>query len=241
MGNTTGTGRLVRRDLLRAALGATVGMAAVAPLCGLRIPSAWADRAGDSSPTAVVRWNNAALQAIHDTKPGPPMVARAIAVVHTCIYDAWTAYNPVALPTRPNGIKVHSQRSRANKTQAVSFAAYRALVDLFPSETPLFNSVMAGLGYDPADTSTDPATPTGIGNVCAQAVIDFRHADGSNRLSGYADTTGYPGAFADYPAAPLPVNTPDTINDPNHWQPYTSPTGREASSSRSTVAPTGGW
>jgi hypothetical protein len=218
MGKTTGTGRLARRDLLRAALGATVGMTAVGPLRGLRIPSAWAAGAGDSTPTVVVRWNNAALQAIRDTKPGPPMVARALAVVHTCIYDAWTAYHPVALPTRPNGVKVRSQRSHANKTQAVSFAAYRALVDLFPSETPLFNGVMASLGYDPADTSTDTATPTGIGNVCARAVIDFRRTDHANQANGYVDTTGYPGAFGDYPAAPLPVNTPDTINDPNHWQ-----------------------
>ncbi|MGH2391251.1 MAG: vanadium-dependent haloperoxidase [Chloroflexota bacterium] len=227
MSSTTGTGRLTRRDLLRAALGATVGVAAaVAPSRGSRIASAWADSAGDSSPTVVVQWNNAALQAIRDTKPGPPMVARALAIVHTCTYDAWTAYHPVALPTRPNGIKVRSNRSHANKTCAISFAAYRTLMDLFPSETPLFNSLMAGLGYNPADTSTDSGAPTGIGNLCAQAVIDFRRTDGADQLNGYADTTGYPGAFADYPAAPLPVNTPVAINDPNHWQPLAVSNGQ---------------
>lgn len=40
------------------------------------------------SETNVVRWNEAALEAIRSTHPGPPMVARALAILHTCIYDA---------------------------------------------------------------------------------------------------------------------------------------------------------
>ena len=44
--------------------------------------------------------------------------------------------------------------------------------------------------------------------MAAQAVLSFRHGDGSNQLSGYADTSHY-----------QPVNTPDQIIDPLHWQP----------------------
>jgi hypothetical protein len=94
-----------------------------------------------------VQWNNAALQALRDTKPGPPMVVRALAFVHTCIYDAWTAYDPIAVPTRASGVlKVCSHRSNANRTKAISYAAYRALVDLFPqpAEVAQFNALMAG-------------------------------------------------------------------------------------------------
>ena len=50
-------------------------------------------------------------------------------------------------------------------------------------------------------------------------MLAFRERDGSNQANGYADYTGYPAAYADYPAAPQPVNTPDVIHDPNHWQP----------------------
>jgi hypothetical protein len=67
---------------------------------------------------------------------------------------------------------------------------------------------MSSLGYNPNDTSADTRSPTGIGNVAAQAVLSFRHGDGSNQLSGYADTSNY-----------QPVNTPDQIIDPLHWQP----------------------
>ena len=44
-------------------------------------------------------------------------------------------------------------------------------------------------------------SPTGIGNRAAKAVLDYRHADGSNQLAGYADTTGYQPKNA--PAAPV--------------------------------------
>jgi hypothetical protein len=179
-----------------------------------------------SNNTAVIQWNNAALQAIRGSTLGPPMVARALAITHMCIYDAWTSFDPRALPARANGIpKVTNQRGVPIRAQAISFAAYRALLDLFPSQSSVFVDLMQRLGYNPADTSTDTATPTGIGNLAAQEVISFCHTDGSNQLNGYQDTTGYPGSYADYPAAPLPINTADTINDPNHWQPLHVPWG----------------
>jgi hypothetical protein len=45
-----------------------------------------------ASDNVVVRWNAAALQGVRDSRIGPPMVARALAIVHTCIFDAWAAY-----------------------------------------------------------------------------------------------------------------------------------------------------
>src|SRR5262249_9375329 len=58
------------------------------------------------------------------------------------------------------------------------------------------DALMATLGYDPADTSTDTTTPAGIGNVSAAAVLAFRHADGSNQLG---DVPGSPGTpYSDY-------------------------------------------
>src|SRR5262249_48647650 len=154
------------------------------------------------------------LQAIRDTRPGPPIVARMLSVLHTAMYDAWAAYDSVAVGTRLGDAlrRPPTEGTEANKAQAMSFAAYRALVDLFPqpSEQPLFTRLMTNLGYDPHDGSIDTATPTGVGNVAAQAVLEFRHHDGSNQLgelnggAPYSDYTGY-----------TPVNDADHINDPD--------------------------
>jgi hypothetical protein len=163
---------------------------------------------------AVLLWDEALLQAVRDTKPGPTVVARALAVMHTAMYDAWTAYDATAVPTmahapwrRPAGEAID-----ANKSRAVSYAGYRAVKDLFPAET-FFEGVMTYQGYDPTDASTDPASPAGIGNLAAAAVLAFRHHDGSNQLGDL-----HPGAYSDYTGY-VPVNTPQTINDPNRWQP----------------------
>jgi len=52
---------------------------------------------GDS---VVLAWNQQVLDTIVTTKTGPTIAARALAVVHTAIYDAWAAYDPVAVGTR---------------------------------------------------------------------------------------------------------------------------------------------
>lgn len=153
------------------------------------------------------------------------MVARALAIVHTCIYDAWAAYDERALGTQMGGSLRQSRRHRTlqNKTEAISFAAYRATADLFPGDdTKVFRPLMLQLGYEPDDTSTDIRTATGVGNVACEAVLEYRHQDGSNQLGDlgangipYADYTGY-----------VPINPPSTVPpdpnrvvDPNRWQP----------------------
>ena len=76
----------------------------------------------------------------------------------------------------------HSSAKLENKQEAISFAALRCATDLFPERAESFNAVMIGLGYDPANTSVDTATPAGIGNTVAAAVLAFRHNDGANQL-----------------------------------------------------------
>ena len=173
-------------------------------------------------PTLVVQWNNAALQGDRDSSFGPPMIARALAMVHTCMYDAWAAYDAKAIGTQLGGTlrRPASERTLANKQKAISYGAYRALVDLFAFDKSLFDAQMASLGYDPTDNSTDITTATGIGNVACAAVLNFRHSDGSNQLGDV-----HPGAYSDYTGY-VPVNSPSTVpvdpttvSDPNHWQP----------------------
>jgi hypothetical protein len=65
---------------------------------------------------------------------GPPIVARALAIVHTAMHDAWAAYDEVAIGTRLGGSlrRPSAEHTLANRAEAVSFAAYRALVERYP-------------------------------------------------------------------------------------------------------------
>src|SRR2546429_2641968 len=121
-------------------------LAAAAPaLSGLPLD---AFASGDS---VVLRWNEAALQGVRDSKLGPPMVARALAIVHTCIYDAWAAYDHHAVGTRFGGAlrRPAGEHTLANINTAISFAAYRAAVEFF-SRGPAgrFESLMSLLGFE---------------------------------------------------------------------------------------------
>jgi hypothetical protein len=184
------------------------------------------DPAVPSGSNVVLRWNEATLQAIRDTRPGPPQTARAIAVVHTAIYDAWAAYDPVATGTRLGDDlrRPTAEHTLGRQSMAVSYAAYRALVDLYPSRSGDFEALMRTLGYDPADASTDRSTPAGVGNVAAAALLAYRHTDGCNQngeLGGgpYSDYTGY--APANPPIDPLVPTPLAAIPFPERWQPLT--------------------
>ena len=184
-----------------------------------------------SSDSVVLLWNEAALQGVRDSKLGPPMVARALAIVHTCVFDAWAAYDHRAVGTRLGGALRRPSRERTlpNMNKAVSFAAYRAAVDLFPGDrVSVFDPLMRRLGYDPADKTDNITTPAGVGNVAARAVLEYRHHDGANQLGD--EPGGKPGvAYSDYTDY-KPANDPmdlrpgghfdaATIHDRNQWQP----------------------
>ena len=84
----------------------------------------------------IVLWNDQLLDTIraYPAQTGPTITARALGVLHTATYDAWAAYDPTAKVTRPDG-PAQQQATRntlPNKKEAISYAAYRVLNDLFP-------------------------------------------------------------------------------------------------------------
>jgi hypothetical protein len=168
--------------------------------------------------SVVSDWNAAALAEVRLSRAlrnGPPMVARALAIAHTCMYDAWAAYDGVAVGTTDTrGLRRRpiEERTDENKAKAISFAAYRCLTNLYPDGSlppPLaqpsvrLNAMLMGLGYQLVETcgtdddcrNADPSTAAGMGSIVAQAVIDARRHDGSNQ-------------YGDLPPAPCPVLTP---------------------------------
>jgi len=70
-----------------------------------------------SLSNVVPKWNSVEVQAIRDSNIGAPMVSRALAIVHTCMYDAWAAYDDHAEGTQLAGVlrRPPSERTLANK------------------------------------------------------------------------------------------------------------------------------
>jgi hypothetical protein len=168
-------------------------------------------RAADGDNLVLI-WNEETLESIRRLPPAPTVAARALAIVHTAIYDAWAAYDPLAVGTRLGaGLRQpETERTQANKDKAISYAAYTALVDLFPARQSFFDQQMATLGY--ATDGSDLSSAASVGRIAAETVLEFRHTDGSNQANGYADTSGY-----------VPVNSWDQIREPDHWQPLCVP------------------
>ena len=168
---------------------------AVALLMGPFGSSATAGAHGDPNQKPdglVLRWNDALLQAVRNVRFGPVFTARAAAVVHTAMYDAWSAYDRKALPTQDHFSwrRPRAERTVENKRIAVSYAAYRALVDLFPSQKDvLFDPLLLDLGLDPSDASMDPTTPAGIGT--SRPPRSSHSAIPTVRTSGATSTGGH--------------------------------------------------
>src|SRR5215218_8925697 len=138
----------------------------------------------EAADNVVLQWNTALLRAVRVVRSAPPITARALAIVHTCMYDAWAAYDPLAVGT-VGGWSLRqppAARTSENKAIAISYAAYRALTDLFPSEAAAFAHLMGDLGLNPEDVTVDPVSPAGVGNAACAAVLDWRHHDGANQL-----------------------------------------------------------
>ena len=211
--------RFTRRSIGRAAAKLAAGATLLRPFGTAADAFAAGEAEQPFTPNAVLRWNTLALTTIRQLRPPPPIAARALASLHTASYDAWAPYDATALGTLLGGAlrRPPWERTLENKEQALSFAAYRALTDLFPSREAAFAAHLRALGYDPAHAlpalSSGAGSPAAVGTLAALAILDHRHKDGSNQLGErgggpYADYTGY-----------LPVNTADAVIDPNHWQP----------------------
>ncbi len=180
----------------------------------------------DSSPTISIIWDRAVQQAVINEAPGPTIASRAYAIVHTAMYDAWAAYEgtPISTQLGDQLQRPESENTEENKTEAMSYAAYRVLADLFPEQIEVFDDVMTELGFDPNNTTTDTTTAAGIGNVSAAALLEFRHDDGSNQLGDdpngngtpYSDISGYE-----------PVNEPGNALFIDRWTPEFVPIDAE--------------
>jgi hypothetical protein len=174
-----------------------------------------------TAATVSAYWDEVASNYVQQTNSAP-VAARMLAIMHAAMYDAWTAYDPIAAPTRANGIlkRPPEENTDSNKIEAISFAAHKALVDLFPSMAADIDDALARLGYDLEDAnSADTSTPAGIGNVAADAVATVQYCGnqftGGNRRNSYGNYSL--------------VNDSDSSDNPDSWRPLRTPAVQQAS------------
>jgi PAP2 superfamily len=171
-------------------------------------------------------WNRAGLESVRRTRMGPPMVARALHILHAAMYDAWAAHDDLAFGSRLGDLLRRPPAGRAQEArrEAASFAAHRALSDLFPTEAPAFAKMMSDLGYDP-DAVGPEGSPSAVGIRAARAVLAFRHGDGANQLGDMGpEPRGLAAAYADWTGY-RPANPLLRLLDPDRWQPLPTPDG----------------
>ncbi|UII75075.1 vanadium-dependent haloperoxidase [Flagellimonas sp. HMM57] len=169
------------------------------------------------------RWGEMALVATAlDTErfnPRPTITSRYLGLIFTAIFDAWSRYDANAMPVYLNNVERQptGKRTLKNKEIAISYAALRTLSEYYYSDRALFDKFMEEeLKLDPKDTSVDPNTPVGIGNLAAKAIIEARKNDGSNQYGEEEGSNGKP--YFDYTGY-KPVNTVDKNVSIDRWQP----------------------
>jgi hypothetical protein len=184
---------------------------------------AWAQRVVFDPQTTdhdVLQWNTQALRAIRQSSLAPPVVSRALAILHTCMFDGWAAYHDGAVGTQwgEAGRRPVAERTPEARRRALNEAAYKAFVDVFPAHRRLAEEQMARMGLAP-NAHVPHQEPAGVGRAACEAVLRMRHADGSNQLGDENDGPPY----SDYTSY-RPVNTWQQVRDPDRWQPVHSTT-----------------
>lgn len=152
-------------------------------------------------------------------------------------FDAVAPYYQRAVGIYTNlGHVPSSEATTRNKNISILYAAYRILNNRLPKGAADWREMMTSVGLDPDNNSTDPATPPGIGNLAAEAMIKAHEHDGMNELGDEGGRKYNRQPFADYTGF-KPVNTAYELRDPSKWQPAVVANGTGTFSVQQFVTP----
>jgi membrane-associated phospholipid phosphatase len=144
---------------------------------------------------AVLRWNEAALQAIKAAKTPPPLAARHLAILHISMVDAITG---VRHTCRPFEVDAKAEPGTSVEAAAAG-AAHHVLTELYPDLTRRFDTLLdrtlSALGEGEAVTKG-----LTLGRYVAKEVLVWRAEDGADREVRFTPKRG-PGEWAPTPPA----------------------------------------
>lgn len=174
----------------------------------------------DGEEMSIARiWNETALSAIRIDFPNPGVHARNLFHLSAAMWDAWAAYDPVAVGYLHRETAASTDIPAARR-EAISYAAYRLLSSRYQRSVNasasqlLIDFLMEDLGYPTDFTSLEGDSPAALGNRVASALLSWSATDGSLEGDNYRD-------FSYRPANPaLDLSRSGTIlQNPNRWQP----------------------
>jgi len=151
----------------------------------------------------VTRWNSAALAAIRVERTSPPVASRALAILHTSIFDA---INGIARAYEPYRVPSYTVPATASMDAAASAAAHRVLLALFPAQATMFDSLYAAL-LEPIPDSPQRTQGIEWGEAVATKILVWRSLDRSGTLVAPPANTG-PGAWIPTPPGFVPYLVP---------------------------------
>jgi hypothetical protein len=195
---------------------------AFALIASMTILASFASTGAAFAHSAAREWNELLLESIRKDFARPTVHARNLYHVSLTMWDSWAVYDSVAQP-----ILTLEDHATADpnvdqlRSETLSYACYRLLRHRFAASPgknhvyPLYDQLMATLGYDPAITTEIGNSPAAIGNRIAANVIAYGLADNSNEINSYKNQFYAP------INAPLVPTTPGNPNmtAPNRWQP----------------------
>jgi hypothetical protein len=154
----------------------------------------------------VLEWNDITLQAFRTASTPPPIASRALAIVHTAIYDA---VNAIDRTHDPYAVDVLAAPS-TSRDAAVAAAAHRALISLFPAQIATFDAALtASLATVPDGAAENLGVALGM-NVANQ-MLALRAGDGSATTVPYTPGTD-PGDWRPTPPANAAALLPQWAN-----------------------------
>lgn len=148
--------------------------------------------AGPLLADQVADWNNALLDEVRETRTPPPRATRAMAMVHVAIHDAASSLDGRYFTYLDHG----NAPAEASLEAAIAAAGYTALEAIYPgSGADLYASQLEAI-------ADGQAKEDGIawGTAVAEAVLAWRHDDGSDMAISYP-TLGGPWWWSPTPPA----------------------------------------
>ncbi len=175
---------------------------------------------------AVITWNKIALEAIKTDKTAPPAAERILSIFEAAVYDA---VNDIARVYKPYHVDKTAPVG-ASPEAAAAEAAWRVLVELYPTQKATFDTALATSLAAIAD-SQSKTDGVSFGKDVAEAMLLWRSTDGSKTVVPYTpDPNQTPGKWQPTPpalgAAVLPQwgqLTPFIITNPDTYTPAPPP------------------
>ena len=153
---------------------------------------------------AVIQWNRIALRTSAAAPFDPPREARALALVHTAVFNAVNAIRHVY---PPYGVAPAAAPPHASVEAAVAAAAHDTLVSLYPDQRASlqtqYGGFLAGLACSPDELTTGSS----VGHAASAALLAWRSGDGSG-ASAAGVAGGWPGQWRPTPPAFRPALEP---------------------------------